>query len=529
VAAGRQQAEGLKQELAKVGAELDEAGRGRTEQAEILAEQLMRFEKESADWKRRLDVAVAEANQNEGLKEAIAAAAAARAEVESLEIRLDEMAAAKEDAENRALAQQARGAEMEKLAQGLAEKLGTAEKQIEELKGQIESLNDAAPPAQGRRGEAAREGSPEVEGKLRAEVKSLTAQVQMLELPREDLVSQLFAVQDEMRRQAEQGLLSKNVLEGEIIALRDRNRTLEGGEMGTAVVKRGAPLPAERERLLRQARTLRAYRKGVFESKEILAKSSEELGRQREQLKARKENLEQVKRLLEKQEMVMSRKLADHSAIKTVAAVLVCVIMILGIVFTGVYKFVNPVYRSEAVVQLAPPAGLEGVELQAWLTKQMEFMRSNDVTFAAWKVLRSENYGMHDVREDWVGSLGKNLGMQLDGASRTLSVRYTGPNPEGVSQVCNALAAAYTTPESREGHDAKAWGAGAVILAKATAPQTPTQDSRVMTSLWVTVVVLLVSTLLVVLFRHYVRRQLREIDRMADEEDLADLKGEMAL
>jgi uncharacterized protein involved in exopolysaccharide biosynthesis len=205
--------------------------------------------------------------------------------------------------------------------------------------------------------------------------------------------------------------------------------------------------------------------------------------------------------------------------------------MILGSVFTAVYKFVNPVYRSEAVVQLAPPAGLAGAELQAWLTRQMEFVRSNDVTFAAWKVLRSESehYAMHDVREEWVGSLGKNLSMQLDGASRTLAIRYTGPNPQGVSQVCNALAEAYTAPETRENRDSKAWGAGALILAKAAPPQTPAVDNRVMTSLWVTAVVLLVSALLVVLFRHYVRRQLREIDRMADEEDLAELKGEMAV
>jgi chromosome segregation ATPase len=542
VAQGRRESEGLKQQLERVGQELDEASRGRTEQGQILAEQLMRFERESADWKRRLDLAVADAADNEGLKEAIAAADSARAEVETLRARLDEMTAAKEDAENRLLVQQARAGEMDKLAESLAAKLGTAEREIGELKGQIETLTDAATRGAG---DAPHENL-EVEGKLRAEVKQLTGQIQVLEAQRQDLVGQLFAIQDEMRRQAEEGLLAKNVVEGELVTLRDRNQSLEAdmesmrqrvaaiylNPPASAAVdgRRGVPSRAEREKLLRKARTLRAYRKGVLETKEILAKSSEELGRQREQLKARKENLEQVKRLLEKQEMVMARKLADHNALKTVAAVGIFLIMILGSVFLGVYKFVSPMYRSEAVVQLAPPAGLEGVELQAWLTRQMEFMRSNEVTFAAWKVLRSEgeNYSMHDVREQWMSSLGTKLNMELDGAARRLSIRYMGPNAHGVSQVCNALATAYVNPGVRENLDAAGPGAGAMIMAKASAPQYPAQDNRVMTSLSVTAVVLFISFIAVLLFRHYVRRQLREIDRMADEEDLAGLKGELA-
>jgi hypothetical protein len=247
-------------------------------------------------------------------------------------------------------------------------------------------------------------------------------------------------------------------------------------------------------------------------------------------LRTRKENLEQVKRLLEKQEMVMARKLADHSALKTVAAVGIFLIMILGSVFFGVYKFVAPTYRGVAVVQLAPPAGLQGTELQAWLTRQMEFLRSQDVTFAAWRILRGgdQHYTMHDVREEWLATLGKSLTMQLDGASRALAIRYYGREAEGVSQVCNALATAYVTPTGREPADPQGAGAGATILEKATVPDVPDEDHRWLLSLGISAVAMFLSLLLVILVRHYVARQLREIDEMADAQDLADLKGDLA-
>ena len=227
----------------------------------------------------------------------------------------------------------------------------------------------------------------------------------------------------------------------------------------------------------------------------------------------------------------MARKLADHNALKTVAAVGIFVIMVLGSVFIGVYKFVNPVYRSEAVVQLAPPASISGPEQQAWLSKQVDFFRNDDVTFTAWKMLRTpdEHYGMHDVREEWVASLPKNLIVQLDPGTKTVAIRYTGPNPEGVAQVCNALATAYATPTARETTQEanRGYGVGSTVLAKAAAPNYPAEDSRLMLSLSMVAVVLFLSLILVIVFRHYVARQLREIDQMADEQDLDDIRSEM--
>ena len=362
----------------------------------------------------------------------------------------------------------------------------------------------------------------------------------MLEQQRQDLATQLFAAQDALKRQAEKALLEKNAVTAELVQLRQRNGALEA-ELATAgsgtsyVAESGQAQQAagaHRERLLRQARNLRAYRKQVRETTTTLEQHREEIASQREQLRSRKENLEQVKRLLEKQEMVMARKLADHSALKTVAAVGIFVIMILGSVFAGVYKFANPSFRSEAVVQLAPPTGLAGADLQAWVDKQVEFIKSDDVTFAAWKMLRTpdEHYGMHDVREEWLGSLPRNLTLKPDLATKTVSVQYTGPNADGVAQVCNTLATAYATPTARDGtsEQTRDFGTGSAVLAKASSPLYPVADNRLMLSLSISAVALFLSLILVIVFRHYVARQLREIDQMADDKDLEDIKGEMA-
>ena len=70
-------------------------------------------------------------------------------------------------------------------------------------------------------------------------------------------------------------------------------------------------------------------------------------------------------------------------------------------------------------------------------------------------------------------------------------------------------------------------GAGASLVAPATIPAFPAEDNRMTLSLSVVAVVLFVSLLLVIVFRHYVARQLREIDQMADEQDLEDIQAEM--
>jgi hypothetical protein len=273
---------------------------------------------------------------------------------------------------------------------------------------------------------------------------------------------------------------------------------------------------------------LRAYRKQQAEMRGSLETSRAEVAQQRESLQVRKENLEQVKRLLEKQEMVMARKLADHSAIKTVAAVILGVGMILGMTFLAVYKFVSPVYGSEALVQVAAPANLGPAEAGAWLNQQAEAVSSQANTFEAWKKLRSDEvkYGVHESREEWVGTLPKNLvtSVKTEGNIKTLSIQYDSTSAEGAAQVCNALASAYVASANAGPNHGVA-----AELAKAIARTTPKRDGRFMTALTATAALLLISLVAVMLGRYYVRRQLREIDKMADEEDLEDIRGEMAV
>ena len=155
----------------------------------------------------------------------------------------------------------------------------------------------------------------------------------------------------------------------------------------------------------------------------------------------------------------------------------------------------------------------------------MAFVRSSEVANAAWKVLRNsdEHYNMHDVHEEWANSLGEHLAVVREDGSKSFVVRYTGPDPEGVSQVANALATAYITPGMRDAKsEGRTNGMGAQVLAKAPVPTYPFEDNRLTTFAIVASVVLLVSILAVIVFRHIVARQLREIDDMADGADLSE-------
>lgn len=496
VAAAQGHAEAVRAELARTQNELDEAGKQRTDLARDLAEQVMHFEREATEWQRKLDAAIAE-NQGEQAQKAGEEAEAARTQLNTLQAQLEEVCAAREE---------------------LAHRLATMESghaaQIEKLRAEGAQL-------------------PAVLGR----------QLKQMEMQRNEVATQLFATQDMLQRQGEETLLSQGAMEAQLRDVQRKVEELEAeksrwsthtksaatGSAGGAG-REGGPADGHHERLLRQARNLRAYRRQVGEIRAALAGQRREVVEQRDQLRSRKENLEQVKRLLEKQEMVMARKLADHNALKTVAAVGIFVIMVLGSVFVSVYKFMNPVYRSEAVVQLAAPAGLQGAELLAWETRQREFLRNNEVTFAAWKVLRGvdEKYAMHDVRDEWLAALTRHLDVQLDTQSRTLAIRYTGSDAQGVAQVCNALAVSLVNPVMRETtEETKSIGAGSTVLAKAMPPMYPAEDRRLMISLGGVAVVLFVSLLFVIMFRHYVARQLREIDQMADEQDLEDIGGEL--
>ncbi len=592
------QAKMARDELSKLHNEMQGMSQARTELENQLSEQLRRFDRDAAEWQRKLELATAEKSVLQD-QAAIAALAAARSEIDSLQQQITEVASARTELDRRLserdaghaeeivrlrgeaekiLAQERARAE-ERVAElmieagalknkagrsdgasaeatELREKLSSAEKewstalaqrdaQIAEWRNQFEQVRRDLQTAQ-----AAASTAVTTEVSLPADTRQLEElrrQLTQMEAQRNELATQLFAIQDSLQRREEEALLTRSSLEGQLLDLQEKTERLEAEKSrwttpATAahavstkagnVLIDSARLGQNRERLLRQARSLRAYRKQMRESTGTLASGRDELVQQREQLRVRKENLEQVKRLLEKQEMVMARKLADHNALKTVAAVGIFVIMVLGSAFLSVYKFVAPNYRTEAVVQLVVPAGVTGQELSAWQSRQAEFVRNSEVTYAAWKILRGpdERYAMHDVRDEWLQSLVKNLTLQLDPQSKTLALRYSGPDSLGVSQVTNALAIAFSNPGMRESTDlTQSFGAGSTVLAKATPPMFAAEDYRLVIGLSVAAIVLFLSLIVVVIFRHYVARQLREIDQMADDSDLEDIRGEMPI
>ncbi|HVS71385.1 MAG TPA: hypothetical protein VHQ47_09040 [Phycisphaerae bacterium] len=385
-----------------------------------------------------------------------------------------------------------------------------------------------------------------------AREEELLATVEQFQTQIETLARSLEDSQSLLERQNGDALLAKNTLEYELVTLRQqldaaRARAAAAEQiilpLGTEVPEAAvAPIADEavhkggdeqamaletlawhRDRLLHRALMLRTQRRQAREARGAIGAQIQDLTRQREELRSKRDTLEQVKRFLERQEMVMARKLADHHALRTVAAVGIFLLMVLGASFAAIYTFVSPVYRAEAVVQTAPPAG--GVQADAWLEQQAAFLRSPELTAAAWRILRApdNHYAMHDVREEWVGSLVSHLSVTPDDAAHTLAIRYTGPAADGVSQVCNALASAYVNPNLRDTTDAtRTVGQGSTLAAQATAPVKPVQDSRLKLSLATAASVIFLALLAVMVLRHMVSRQLRQIDAIAEGETVDD-------
>ncbi|HVX85669.1 MAG TPA: hypothetical protein VH253_12885 [Phycisphaerae bacterium] len=384
----------------------------------------------------------------------------------------------------------------------------------------------------------------------------LLATVEQFQQQIETLARSLEESQSLLERQNGDALLAKNTLEYELVTLRQQ---LEAAEARAAAASQiilplGAELPEaafaasgegsteapspgrqeaaaletlawHRDRLLHRALTLRTQRRQTREACGAIEAQIQDLTRQREELRSKRDTLEQVKRFLERQEMVMARKLADHHALRTVAAVGIFLLMVLGGSFAAVYTWVSPLYRGEAVIQTAPPPRAGGVQADAWLQQQAAFLRSPELTSAAWRILRApdNHYAMHDAQEDWINSLPRHLTIIPDDTARSLTIRYTGPAAEGVSQVCNALASAYVNPNLRDATDAtRSVGEGSTLAAQAFAPAKPIEDPRLKLSLAAAASVIFLALLAVMGLRHTVSRQLRQIDAIAEGEVLDD-------
>jgi hypothetical protein len=485
------------------------------------------------------------AQQNTQHSETVRALAAAEArvaelsaDIESYKGAADKLAAAQQKLQTveAALTEAANGqaeleAEFGKVLENHKFELAEMQNQIrQEYEAKLAAVVNAAPAP-----------APVEGGASAAELKQAREAARTFEMQRDELGAELIAAQEALAKARDEANQTRISVEGELTHLRVRCEKLENANIALekklkAAPKSGGPQSnqpdnprngMQRARLLQQARNLRAYRKQQREFVVSLEKTREETARQREQLQSRKENLEQVKRLLEKQEMVMARKLADHSAIKTVAAVVFSVFMILGGTFLAVYKFVSPVYGSEALVQVNPPANIAGKETAAWLGQQGATIRSTPVAHEAWKLLRSDayNYNGHAGRDEWIASLPSDLTIKTSGA-HSISIQYEAATPESAAKVCNALANAYAAQLNAD----TAAGHATVTepIVKAFGKETPIKDTRFMTALTATAAILVVCLIAVMLGRYYIRRQLREIDRMADDAELEDIKGEMA-
>ena len=240
LAAAGEQVSGLRQELAQAGAELNEASQGRVEQAQMLAEQVMKFEKESADWQRKLERAVAEAGESDAIKQALEAANDSRAQVGGLTKQLEELGAVREDLENRlAIAIEAAAASWKSWRRNWSEQAGGGGAGDCGVEGK-DSGSGAKSGARGRTQIAAtnRSESSKGDAAILREREELAAKAETLEETSvaSDLVGQLFSVQDALRRQAEEGAAwRRTAWRAKVEELRQRNAALEkardsGGE-----------------------------------------------------------------------------------------------------------------------------------------------------------------------------------------------------------------------------------------------------------------------------------------------------------
>lgn len=319
----------------------------------------------------------------------------------------------------------------------------------------------------------------------------------------------------------------------ELAAERDAHAKLanEKSIAGNQHAELEAKLSGMRGRLVRQVKCIRQRRQMWRGMMAKFNANAQDLQKQKEQFATRKENLEQVRRLLEKQELVLSRKLADHSAMRTVGIVVIAITAILFGAFSGVYQFVKPVWRSEAIVQIAPPASLKEKDLAAWLGKQEEMFRSPEVVAVAWQGLRQDGYGGHDSRDAFAASLGTHLKVLPDMSAKQLSLQYTGGEAKDVADVCNALAAGYSVALAKHGDKvgsdatdteierAAASAGKSSIFAKATPAQIPIKDDRRNMALLTAGGAMVLAGIFGLIIRFFIRRSLREIEKMTGEEN----------
>jgi hypothetical protein len=234
--------------------------------------------------------------------------------------------------------------------------------------------------------------------------------------------------------------------------------------------------------------------------------------------------IEQPEQVVEKQQPEARRSRAR--SIKTLATTLILMVLVVCSTFAGVYCFVSPVYRSEAVVQLEPPANLTSAEVPAWLIRRASDVKDDaKVLQEAWTRMRTQGYSAYDSKEDWLAALRNEMEVTLTTKSKTVRLRMVGDRPEHIAMAVNAIASAYVDnagrPQARNSPPGLAGTAAIVTRATPSAADMIT-DHRKQVAVSLSLIVLLTGWLVALLFRRTVLKDLRAIDKMDDfyDEDL---------
>ena len=234
--------------------------------------------------------------------------------------------------------------------------------------------------------------------------------------------------------------------------------------------------------------------------------------------------IEETEQSSERQEPKTPRKPERSSTIETLVTMGLYAALITRIAFTCVYGLVSPVFRSEAVVQLAPPSDLKTADVQQWLARQAKDAGSDlEVLQNAWKQMQRLGYSRHHSGKEWLASLPHEMEVKVDTASKTMAVRMLGDSPEGLGLAANSVAAAYADKAERLNRDSPQSGqTRTAVLAVPATPAIAVNDYRTSLAVSLSATVLLLGLLVMRLVRRAMMRDLRDIDETADpSEDVA--------
>jgi hypothetical protein len=234
------------------------------------------------------------------------------------------------------------------------------------------------------------------------------------------------------------------------------------------------------------------------------------------------EEMEQDETLVEDQEPEASQSAARSRPVRTLTKIALCLLLVFGVPFAGVYSLVPPVFRSEAVVQLQPPVQMKNLEVHKWLARQVSEVWSNPhILEQAWAQMRDKGYSRYANKGDWLAALPHNMDVKLDVTSNKLTIAILDNSRAAVCLVANSVAAAYA--QEAVLHDDTASAAGQKATAELFVPATPSavavMDKRMFWAVSISLALLFVSLLAASLFQGSAVKKPGATDEMAENGD----------